>query len=602
MLDVQEGHAPVITSNNGDATVALEVPEEQTTVTTIQASDADNDNITYKLASNADEALFQINTNSGKLAFIKPPDFENPLDSNGDNIYNVTVIASDGVFETTQHLMIKVTNIIENVAPVILNNGGEPSNTISMPENKLTVLKVEAKDENQDPLTYSIIGGEDADLFQISMDGTLSFQKMPDFEKPTDQNQDNAYVVKVQVSDGKLTTSQLITVIVTDVFENIAPVITSYDGKQEVNLSVTENNTLVGVVTATDANKTDTLSYIITGGNDASKFTINKQTGTLQFINPPDYEKPTDSNTDNTYDVVVSVTDGTANAEQTFHVAIQDIPDVPYVELSVKAILQGAYRYSTNMMSNDLTRLKIVPTLQPYGDLKTAFGYTDSGGFLSPFDYYGTETANDAVFNATGSDAIVDWVLVELRDVVNPTKRQGAIAALLQCDGDIVDASTGYNVLKVMNVEPGSYYVMVRHRNHLAVMTEKAIAISHEPVLVDFTKLKTPVYGGNLGRLETNGLGMMWAGDTNNSNSIIANGPGSDSSVLLGALLVHPENTLVNTSYRLMGYYSSDLNMDGVTIFTGPNNDTNILLANILTFPANATMAANYILLGQAPR
>ena len=93
----------------------------------------------------------------------------------------------------------------------------------------------------------------------------------------------------------------------------------------------------------------------------------------------------------------------------------------------------------------------------------------------------------------------------------------------------------------------------------------------------------------------------MWSGDTNNSNTIILSGPGSDSNVILGSVLVAPENTLVNSNYQLSGYYATDLNMDGYVIFTGPGNEVNLLIGSVLLHPGNTGGNANYIVNGSLP-
>ena len=49
--------------------------------------------------------------------------------------------------------------------------------------------------------TFKIVGGADADLFQISDNGLLSFKGAPNFEAPTDADQNNAYRVNVQASE-----------------------------------------------------------------------------------------------------------------------------------------------------------------------------------------------------------------------------------------------------------------------------------------------------------------------------------------------------------------------------------------------------------------
>ncbi|MEB4592206.1 choice-of-anchor L domain-containing protein [Candidatus Thiothrix sp. Deng01] len=601
MLNVAEGSAPKITSNGGGATANISVPENQQAVTTVTASVSGGTAIVYRLGTTADESLFQINTNSGKLAFIKPPDYENPKDANQDNIYIVTVIAGGGEFESSQLLFVTVTDVKENTAPTIISDSGGTASTLSVPENQRLATVVTATDADGDPVTYSISGGADAALFQISSGGTLSFAVAPDYEKPQDGNKDNIYVVTVSASDGSQAVTQTLNIVVSDVFENLPPVISSNGGAATASIDVPENQAMVTVVSASDPNG-DVVTYSISGGEDAALFKINATSGLLEFIAAPDYEKPQDGNKDNIYTVIVKAADnGGLNITQTLTINVQNLDDIPYVNIKVRVFLQGVYSSTTKRMSSQLHSMNLLPTLQPYGELKTAFGYAASSDILSPFDYKGTETAAASVLAATGENAPIDWVLVELRDALDPSKRRAAAAGLLQSNGDVVDAATGSPVLPIMNAADGLYYVMVRHRNHLAVTTATPVSISRgNPLTVDFTLSATRTYGSDA-RLESNGVSLMWVGDTNNSNTIIANGPGSDSSVLLGAVLVAPENKAVNTSYKLRGYYSTDFNQDGMTVYTGPGNDINLLLGNILLHPGNTTFSANFIVRGGSP-
>lgn len=602
ILNVLEGAPPQITSNGAAATANISIAESQQAVTTVTATDVDGDIVTYRLATGTDESLFQINTNSGKLAFIKPPDYETPRDANQDNIYILTVIATDGVFESSQLLFVTVTDAQENAPPRIISDGGAVTATVSMPENQRVATIVTATDADNDPIGYSISGGVDAALFQISSGGTLSFATAPDYEKPQDSNKDNIYVVSVTASDGSQAAIQTVNIVVSDVFENLPPAITSDGAAATASRKVNENQTLAAVVTATDPNG-EAVRFSISGGADAAKFQIDASNGALTFIVAPDYENPQDSNADNTYEVKVTATDtGGLTASQTLNIQVQDVADVHHVNVSLRAVLQGAYEASSGMMVGNLPAKKLMPRMQPYGELSTAFGYATSSGMVSPFDYKGKETVSDAVLAASKGDAPVDWVLVELRGLFDPTKRVGAVAGILQRDGDIVDAATGSKSLPVANVNDGLYYVMIRHRNHLSVMTEMPVTLSQGSLAaVDFTLPVTKVYGGANARLINGGLALMWSGDTNNSNSAIANGPGSDNSVILGAVLVAPENTKVNAAFRLPGYYSTDLNMDGVTVYIGPGNDTNILVGNVLLYPENTTLTGNYILWGKSP-
>lgn len=106
-------NAPVINSNGGGAAAAINVVENSLAVTSIAATDADGlSPLTYRIAGGADAALFQIDAN-GVLSFKTAPDFEDPLDTDRNNIYDVTIEASDGTNTDTQALAVTVTDINE---------------------------------------------------------------------------------------------------------------------------------------------------------------------------------------------------------------------------------------------------------------------------------------------------------------------------------------------------------------------------------------------------------------------------------------------------------------------------------------------------------
>jgi hypothetical protein len=118
--------------------------------------------------------------------------------------------------------------VFPNVAPVITSAAAA-----SVAENQTAALDVNATDDSDSEgaglvagLVYSITGGADQALFQIAADGALSFLAAPDFEAPGDADTNNDYDVQVTVTDSAgLTDVQDITITVTDVAENVAPVI-----------------------------------------------------------------------------------------------------------------------------------------------------------------------------------------------------------------------------------------------------------------------------------------------------------------------------------------------------------------------------------------
>src|SRR2546429_8368005 len=100
---------------------------------------------------------------------------------------------------------------------VCLDGGGSTAG-ISLGEVRRGVTRVVATDPNPGPITYSMVGGADQALFAINAtSGLLWLVNAPDFEAPADSNHDNAYIVQVQASASGQTTTQTITVSVTNV-------------------------------------------------------------------------------------------------------------------------------------------------------------------------------------------------------------------------------------------------------------------------------------------------------------------------------------------------------------------------------------------------
>ncbi|WP_250565073.1 cadherin repeat domain-containing protein, partial [Adonisia turfae] len=111
---------PTITSS---ATASVE--EEQTSAIDVNAtddSDSEGSGLTYSLTGGADQALFSIDADTGVVTFNAAPDFENPGDAGGNNVYDIQVAATDsGGLTDVQDIAITVTDVVENVDPVAQN-------------------------------------------------------------------------------------------------------------------------------------------------------------------------------------------------------------------------------------------------------------------------------------------------------------------------------------------------------------------------------------------------------------------------------------------------------------------------------------------------
>ena len=107
-------HRPVITSDLGGDTGTKSVSENSTTVTTVTATDVDlpNDALTFGISGGADAAKFSIVPATGVLTFKTAPDFENPGDSDHNNLYEVTVTVTDSIGQVdSQALSVTVFDV-----------------------------------------------------------------------------------------------------------------------------------------------------------------------------------------------------------------------------------------------------------------------------------------------------------------------------------------------------------------------------------------------------------------------------------------------------------------------------------------------------------
>jgi PKD repeat protein/glucose/arabinose dehydrogenase len=227
----------------------------------------------------------------------------------------------------------------------------------------------------------------------------------------------------------------------------------------------------------------------------------------------------------------------------------------------VRTALQGPWDGSVNMMKDDLRTAGLVPLVEPF----TAAGFTIVGG--------GGESTNAARLAQTGKNAVVDWVLVELRNRNNHAQIVATRAALLERDGDVVGVDGQPRLL--FNVAADRYFVAVRHRNHLGVMSADSLQLGANVVGVDLTLATTRVHGTDARTILTNGKRGLWAGNALRNDLVSYTGTDNDRDAVLQQVGgVVPTNTAT-------GYLSSDVNLDGIVRYTGGNNDRDIILQNI---------------------
>jgi subtilisin family serine protease len=162
------------------------------------------------------------------------------------------------------------------------------------------------------------------------------------------------------------------------------------------------------------------------------------------------------------------------------------------VFVEAKLFLEGPYYASGDTMKWELQKAGQVPSTPPYAEDNTRSISIPAG--------------------------IVDWVLVQLRG----TPGGAAVAsksALLRKDGRIV-ADNGSTTRITLDAPAGSYYVVVKQRNHLAAMSAGAVTLSTSgSTLYDFSAADM-CFGTNPAKLLESGVWGLWSGDINQDKYI----------------------------------------------------------------------------------
>lgn len=256
--------------------------------------------------------------------------------------------------------------------------------------------------------------------------------------------------------------------------------------------------------------------------------------------------------------------------------------------VNLKAFLQGSMfeTASNDLMRDDLRLQNLIPLMEPYTD----FGNTNLR--FQRNDFVTNETTTTEVLSKVGNDAIVDWVFVELRDPDDKSIVLHTKSALIQRDGDVVDSNFGDTFLSLYNLDKTSYYIAIKHRNHLGVMTANPIPIIGGVLSFDFTVNNgaalynlDPMYEGFEQNDLLNGKFALWAGNCNVDNKVKYSGLLNDQSAIFNKIINTEGNVFSNYNYDLLRpvYFNEDVNMDGKVKYRGVFNDSNYIFFNLIT-------------------
>jgi hypothetical protein len=195
------------------------------------------------------------------------------------------------------------------------------------------------------------------------------------------------------------------------------------------------------------------------------------------------------------------------------------------VRLSLKVLLEGPFESS--LMNTSLNLENLIPLTQPYS--------------APPWNYSGMEQVS-----SIPGIQLVDWILIELRDAPDALSATTSAtvarkAAFVKNDGTIVGID-GSDILSFeLNISQ-QLFVVIHHRDHLAVMSAVPLSETDGIYSYDFTTSASQVHGGTAGYKELQtGLWGMVGGDAN-ADGIINQADKSGSWMIQAGLQAYSAN------------------------------------------------------------
>ena len=250
------------------------------------ADDDSSDSYTYEL-SGADAESFEIVSSSLKLKDSISANYE------VKNSYAITITSTDsGGLTTSEDFSLTVNDINDAPSAIEVSNLQTDENSIGALLDSIVITDEDAASE-----TYSYeISGDDADSFEV-VEGQLKVKS----DVSLDYETKASYSITLTATDStNLSISKDLTITATNLNDN-APIFTSAS-----SFDLVESQNFVGTVTATDADGNSNLTYSISGGDDASLFSIDSSTGQLTLQSATSSITSTETPADQTIVVTVA--------------------------------------------------------------------------------------------------------------------------------------------------------------------------------------------------------------------------------------------------------------------------------------------------------
>ena len=292
---------------------------------TVSAIDPEGASVGYSIVGGNESGSFEIDVASGELFYVGAgEDYEA-----GAAQFGLEIRASDGTAHSDVTVTVSITDVEKyaileqtaNVAPQFTY----ANYAFELPENAdgatvpVSLDLVQATDPDNNPIAYSIEGGNESGSFEIdATSGELSYRGADeDYESETTR-----YDLTVRASDGSLHSDVTVTVNITDVAEAPAFGQDSYAFDLAEKADGATLGLSLGRVTATDP-ESSPITYSIEAGDPDGLFAIDPETGALSYRGAgEDYESGTTS-----YDLTVRASDPVLHSDVTVTINVTDVAD-----------------------------------------------------------------------------------------------------------------------------------------------------------------------------------------------------------------------------------------------------------------------------------
>ena len=256
-------------------------------------------------------------------------------------------------------------------------------------------------------------------------------------------------------------------------------------GDSSIHYSIQDGDTNVHTFTNGSTVASKTTYWAIVGGDDESLFNINETTGALTLITAPDFDNPTDSNTDNTYDIIIRASYSTSTTSSGRAIDYLSIDVMQTLAITVDG-MPPTLAIDDDDADDSLSAGETVNLTFTLSEASTDFVESDvtiSGGSLSNWTAV-SNTVYTATFTPTTNsttDGVISVASSKFSDSAGNTNNDGADADnSTNFSINTRNQSSGFVDLPSIPSQSSSQLIVASNRKQLQVTEGEGLWIQLE--------------------------------------------------------------------------------------------------------------------------